>query len=61
MSELDPCMSFGFLISSEEEFVDLYLEGIADSGMYSIFHIVDSDADKCKDSSIMSFSSLNGS
>lgn len=42
MEQLDPCLSFGFLIKSEEEFLQLQVslvEGVAESGEYSIFHI----------------------
>lgn len=49
MSELDPCMSFGFLVKTEADFMQLQKhlkEGIADSGKYSIFHIVEEPAEK---------------
>ncbi len=62
MSQLDPCMSFGFLIRSEKElakFGEQLFEGIQQDKPYQIFHIVDDDADDLEGSkSIISFGSI---
>ena len=44
MSQLDPCMSFGFLIKSQEEFNQFSQEianGLRDDGDARIFHLQD--------------------
>jgi hypothetical protein len=62
MSQLDPCMSFGFLIRSEKELAEFgkqLFEGIQQDKPYQIFHIVDDDADDLEGSkSIISFGTI---